>query len=58
LGSLLVSNDAPAYRYAVTGEIDDLAQLGRDIADEEMRELLSDLHRFAGVVQLMSEGFV
>lgn len=58
MGSLLVSNDAPAYRYAVTGEIDDLAQLGRDIADEEMRELLSDLHRFAGVVQLMSEGFV
>ncbi len=47
MGSLLVSNDAPAYRYAVSGEIVDLAQLGRDITDEEMRELLSDLHLLA-----------
>jgi hypothetical protein len=38
--------------------MDDLAQFGQDIASEEMRRLLSELHRFAGVVQLMSERFV
>ncbi len=28
------------------------------MAGEEMRGLLSDLHQFAGVVQLMSERFI
>jgi hypothetical protein len=58
VGGLLASDNAPLYRYVVTVDIDDLAQLGRDIASEEMRRLLSELHRFAGVVQLMSERLV
>ena len=58
VGGLLASDDAPPYRYVVTVDVDDLAQLGRDMAGEEMRGLLSELHRFAGVVQLMSERFV
>ncbi len=58
VGSLLASDDAPPYQYVVSVDIDDFAQLGRDMASEEMRGLLSELHRFAGVVQLMSERFV
>jgi hypothetical protein len=59
VGGLLASeDDAPPYRYVVSVDIEDLAQLGRDMAGEEMRGLLSELHRFAGVVQLMSERFV
>ncbi len=54
----LASDDVPPYRYVVTVDIDDLTQLGRDMAGEEMRGLLSELHRSAGVVQLMSERFV
>jgi hypothetical protein len=42
----------------VTLGIDDLAQLGRDMKGEEMRRMLSELHRFAEVVQLISERFV
>jgi hypothetical protein len=42
----------------VTVDIDGLAQLGRDMAGEGMRELLSELHRFAGVIQLMLKRFV
>ena len=57
VGGLLASDDAPPYRYVVTADVDDLARLGRDMADEEMRGLLSELHRFAGVVQLISERF-
>ena len=58
VGGLLTSDDVPPYRYVVTVDIGDLAQLGRDMGGEEMRGLLSELHRFAGVVQLMSERFV
>lgn len=58
VGGLLASDDVPPYRYVVTVDIGDLAQLGRDMEDEEMRGLLSELHRFAEVVQLMSERFV
>ena len=58
VGGLLASDNEPPYRYVVTVDIDDLAQLGRDMAAEEMRGLLSELHRFAGVIQLMSERFV
>jgi hypothetical protein len=43
----------------VTLDTEDLApQLGRDMKGEEMRRLLSELHRFAEVVQLISERFV
>jgi hypothetical protein len=58
VGGLLASDDVPPHQYVVTVDIDDLAQLGRDMAGEEMRGLLSELHRLAGVVQLMSERFV
>lgn len=57
VGGLLASDEAPPCRYVVTVD-DDLAQLGRDMAGEEIRGLLSELYRFAGVVQLMSERFV
>ena len=57
VGGLLASDGAPPYRYVVTVDIGDLAQLGRDMEGEEMRGLLSELYRYAGVVQLMSERF-
>lgn len=41
----------------MTVDLDDLAQLGRDMEGKEMRRLLSELHRFVGIVQLMSERF-
>lgn len=58
VGGLLASDDTPPYRYVVIVDIGDLAQLGRDMEGEEMRGLLSELHRFAEVVQLMSERLV
>ncbi|MDQ3284523.1 MAG: hypothetical protein M3P92_02230 [Actinomycetota bacterium] len=56
VSSLLASDEAPPYRYVVTVDIDGLAPLGRDMAGEEMRGLLSELHRFAEVVQLCRRG--
>ncbi len=58
VSGLLGSDAAPPYRYVVTVEIDGLAQLGRDMAGEESQRLLSELHGFAEVTQLMSERFV
>ncbi len=55
---MFTSDDVPPYRYVVTVDIGDLAQLGRDVEGEEMRGLLSERHRFAEVVQLISERFV
>lgn len=56
---LLGSEDtAPPYRYVVTVEIDDLEQLGWDMSGEEIKRLLSELHEFAEVTQMMSERFV
>ena len=57
VNGLLGSDAAPPYRYVVTLEVGDLDQLGRDMAGEEMQGLLSELHRFAEVTQLMSERF-
>ena len=57
-GSLFTSNYVPPYRYVVTVDIGDLAQLRRDVEGEEMRGLLSERHRFAEVVPLISERFV
>jgi len=54
---LLGSDAAPPYRYVVTLEIEDLAQLGRDMAGEEMHKLLSELHKLAEVTQIMAERF-
>ena len=58
VGGLLASDGASAYQYVVTLDINDLEQLGRDMAREEMQSLMSKLHRFAEVTQLMSERFV
>ena len=55
---LLGSDSVPPYRYVVTIEVNDFEQLRLYMAGEEMRELLSELYQFAGVVQLMSERFV
>lgn len=57
-GGLLGSDGVPPYRYVVTVEVDDFEQLGRYMAGEEMRGLLSELHRFAEATQLRSERFV
>ena len=57
VNGLLGSDAAPPYRYVVTLEVADLEQLGRDMEGEEMQRLLSELHRFADVSQLMSERF-
>ncbi len=58
VSGLLGSDGVLPYRYVVTVEVDDLEQLGRDMAGEEMQDLLSELHRFAEVTQLVSERFV
>ncbi len=58
VGGLLGSDAAPPYRYIVTLEVRDLEQLGRDMAGEEMQRLISELHDFAEVTQLMTERFV
>jgi DNA-binding Lrp family transcriptional regulator len=55
---MLGSGPAPPYRYVVTLDIEDVEQLGRDIAGEEMRRLLSELHGFAEVTQIIAERFV
>ncbi|MGI8858841.1 MAG: REDY-like protein HapK [Rubrobacteraceae bacterium] len=55
---LLGSESAPPYRYVVTLEVEDMEQLGRDMAGEKMRRLLAELHEFAEVTQLVAERFV
>ena len=57
VSGLLGSDVAPPYRYVVTTEIEDMQQLGRDVAGEEMRRLLSELHEYAEVAQLVTERF-
>ncbi len=54
---LLGSEDAPPYQYVVTLEIEDLEQLGREMAGEEMQRLLSELHDLAGVTQILANRF-
>ncbi len=58
VNGLLGSDAAPPYGYVVTLEIEDLEQLGRSMAGEEMQRLLGELHDFAEVTQLMTERFV
>jgi hypothetical protein len=41
----------------VTLEVNDLEQLGRDMASEEMQRLFSELHDIAEIAQLMAERF-
>jgi hypothetical protein len=54
---LLGSDAVPPHQYIVTLEIRDLDRLGRDIASEEMRRLLSELHDLAKVTQITAERF-
>ena len=54
---LLGSDAAPPYQYVVTLDVNDMEQLGRDMAGEEMRRLLSELHDLASVTQIMAERF-
>jgi hypothetical protein len=58
VGGLLGSDEGPPYGYVVTLEVADLGRLGEDMAAERMRELLSELHGYAEVTQLMAERFV
>lgn len=55
---LLGTRERAPYDYVVTLEIVDLARLGEDMAGGEMRALLSELHGYAEVTQLMAERFV
>ena len=57
VGSLLGSDEGPPYEYVVTLQVDDLARLGEDMAGERMRALISELHGYAEVKQLMTERF-
>ncbi len=54
---LLGSGAPPPYRYVVTLEVRDLDQLGRDMAGEEMKRLISELHELAEVTQIMADRF-
>jgi hypothetical protein len=54
---LLGSGAAPPYEYVVTLDINDLEQLGRDMAGQEMRRLLSELRGFAEITQIMADRF-
>ena len=55
---MLGSDADPPYRYVVTTEFSDLEQLGEDAGGEGMQELLSELHGYAEVTQLVAERFV
>ena len=54
---LLGSDGGPPHDYVVTLEVADLARLGEDMGGERMRALLSQLHGYADVTQLMAERF-
>ena len=41
------SDAAPPYRYFLVIEANDLEGVGRDLQDERMQTLLSELHEFA-----------
>ena len=57
MSGLLGSDAAPPYQYVVTLEVNDMEQLGRDMAGEEMQRLFSELHDLAEVTQIMAERF-
>lgn len=57
VSGLLGSEAEPPFRYVVAVEIEDPEQLGRDMADEQMRRLLSELHELADVTRIMTERF-
>lgn len=54
---LLGSEAPPPHRYVVTLEVEDMEGLGQDMAGQEMRRLLGELHGYAEVTQLLAEKF-
>jgi hypothetical protein len=55
---MLESNFPPPYRYIVVVEVENLEQLGKDVASEEMQRLLTELGQFAEPpTQIMTEKF-
>jgi REDY-like protein HapK len=57
LSGLLGSDAALPYRYVVTLDVNDMEQLERDMAGEEMQRLFSELRGLAEVTQIMGERF-
>ncbi|HEY6673491.1 MAG TPA: hypothetical protein VIZ59_01135 [Rubrobacteraceae bacterium] len=57
VSGLLGSDAAPPYQYVVSLEVNDMEQLGRDMAREKMQRLFSELHDLAEVTQIMAERF-
>ena len=57
VSGLLGSDAAPPYQYVVTLKVNDMEQLGRDMAGEEMQRLFPELHDLAEVTQIMAERF-
>ncbi len=51
------SGGGPPHDYAVSVEINDLEQLGRDMESEQVHRLLGELGRYAALTQLMTERF-
>ena len=58
VGSMAGADGEPPYQYIVAVEINDLEQLGKDMASERVQTLLGELGRYAEVTQLMTERFV
>ena len=58
VGGLLGSDERPPYDYVVTLQVGDLARLGEEMARDRTRKLLSGLHGYAEVTQLVAERFV
>ena len=58
VGGLLGSDERTPYGYVVTLEVADPARLGEDMGGDRMRALLSELHGYAEVTQLLAERFV
>ena len=54
---LLGSEEKPPYDYVVTLEVTDLEGLAQDMAGGRMQALISELHDYAGVTQLLSDRF-
>ena len=54
---LLGSDAAPPYRYVVTFEVRDPERLGRDMQDERMQRLFSELHELAEITQIKVDRF-
>ena len=57
VSGLLGSDAAPPYQYVVTLKVNDMEQLGHDMAGEEMQRLFLELRDLAEVTQIMAQRF-